>query len=243
MYFRPRSKFAYASSFCGINACFIFILALIIHYINIIDNNLYYVFILAVLILAGASLLFAILTIMDLWRYGYKGGLQALRAVIYSILVLAPISFGYYEFFVKPEINDVSTDIDTPPKFLVQCKYSDKAPRLMPSTAMPARYDTSIEEMIKAVKNLAIAENWTIATELNDIKNNKNYYIEIIRKTLMGGFASNLVARIHQEDQHNIFVDARAHSCNLKSDAGLSNSFIEKFMEHLDKIMIIGNIN
>lgn len=243
MYFRRESKFAYASSFCGINACFIFILSLIIHYIGIIDNNLYLVFIFASLILATLSLILAILTIIDLWRYGYKGGLKAFRAIIYSILVLGPILLGYYELFVKSAINDVSTDVNTPPSFLIQCKYSDDAPKLMPSTAMAVRYDASIEDVIAAVKNLANTENWMIAKELNDIKNNKNYYIEIIHKTLIGGFATNLVIRLHQEDQHSIFVDARARTCNLKSDAGLSESFIKNFMKHLDEIMIIGNIN
>lgn len=242
MYFRKQSKFAQPSSFCGINALFLFIVALFIHYLDIINNSLYYKFLFVALFLSLLSIIFAILTIVDLWRCGYKGGLKALKAIFYALLTILPIAYGYFIFCIKPAINDVSTDINNPPAFLQNCTTALKAPPIILSKAKANRYDITLEEMLNAIRNIAQSRNWQIIQETNDIKYNKTYYIELTRKTWMGGFSSNLVVRLHKED-HSIFVDARAHSCNLRSDGGLSDNFINKFMQFLDKMLIIGDIN
>lgn len=243
MYFRKQSKFAQPSSFCGINALLLFILSLIIHYLDIIGNNLYYIFIIFSFLLAIISIILAILTIIDLWCWGYKGALKALRAFLYSIIVLIAIIYGYFAFFVNSTINDVSTDINNPPQFLTNCYNLSNTSLVTLASINANRYDFTIEEVIKRIKILAKAKDWKIIKEKNDLENYKNYYIELIHKSWIGGFSSNLVVRLHKEDSKSVFIDSRARSCNLKSDAGLSDKFINKFMQYLDNMLIIGDIN
>lgn len=239
MYFRRCSRFAYPSSFCGINACLLFVFSTIIHYFSFINNKLYFTFIAIVSILALLSLIFAILTLSDLWKYGYKGGLRALRAIIYSVAVFLPIIFGYYEFFIKTPRNDVTTDINNPPHILL----SKEATAVQPASAMPNRYNIAMPAMLDNIKMLAKQENWLVVEELNDLKHSKNYYLQLKQKTWKGGFVSDLIVRLHQEEGNSIFVDGRAYTEGLKSDAGLADKFLAQFMEHLEEIIIMGNAN
>ena len=242
MYIRRKSKFVNLASFFSINACCILFFAVVIHYFSVLNNRLFVFFCVASFLLAVVSLLFAILTLVDLWNHGYKGGVQSLRAIIYAFIVIAPVVGCVVFYRMHPLINEVTTDLSETPKFLVGCKTLENAPEVTLSSASSSRYEANISDIVTDIKTIAKLQHLKIIKEWDDLRDNDNYYIEIQRKSFPLGFISVMVVRLHQESG-SIFVDMRARSCDMGSDAGISDRFAVKFINLLDDLVLIGNID
>lgn len=235
-YIRQYSRFVHLCSYFGLLSLWLLIITDLLHYFEIISQELFFLFIKIAVICALASLLLVALALRDMWRYGDKGGLKALRAALYSSFVLAFVGLVVVKFYKSPMVNDVSTELNNPPEFIVGCKdYNPTAVIL--SREVPRRYDTSIDNTIIAITQLASANHWTV---MQQQQNNQMALLELKCKDLLTGFISHIVIRI-QKERDTVFVDARSATCSLLRDGGLSDAVISSLLQQLDGSLLIGD--
>lgn len=234
-YIRQYSRFVHLCSYFGLLSLWLLIITALLHYFEIISQGLFFLFIKIAVICALLSLLFAILTLRDMWRHGDKGGLKVLRAFIYSGFVLAFVGLVVVKFYKSPMVNDVSTELNDPPEFMIGCK--DYQPTTLTlSREVPRRYDTSIDNIITAIAQLAGANHWTI---LQQQQHSQTALIELKCKNLFTGFISHIIIRV-QKEKDTVFVDARSATCGLVRDGGLSDGVISFVLQQLDELLLIG---
>ncbi|CBI76052.1 conserved membrane protein of unknown function [Bartonella clarridgeiae 73] len=191
------------------------------------------------------SLFLAIKALYNLWTYGTRGGMKALKGIIYSLITATPLILSIGRGIALPAIYDVSTDTQKPPVFFRTLRPSDSLPLkndLIKQAAVQMlqwpemsgrRYDGSPDYIRKSIFNVLAAYGWPILAQ-QIIKNEDNeFYIETIAKTVCLGFVSDIVIRLTDEG-NTTFVDMRATSRHLLRDFGTNASFIIAFMDALD---------
>lgn len=236
-YLRLYSRFVHLCSYLGLLACWLLCFAVAAHYFELISHPLFIFFIKISVGCALASLALIVLTLRDMWRYGDRGGLKALRAFLYSGFVLVSVSLVFLKFYNSARLNDVSTDLNNPPAFLNGCAAASlNTPTL--ATELPRRYETSLNNLVAVIAQLAKTNHWVIEQR----KNANLMQIEVKCKDLMTGFPSYLTVRIEPE-KNTMFVDARCATCGLIHDGGLSNACLSSFMKQLDAELLIDDIN
>jgi len=128
------------------------------------------------------SILFAVHAIVQLWNDGAKGGQAMILGLFLSILMLAPfVTYAVYAMQF-PALNDVSTNIDTPPRYSEKTRIMRDA-RNVPDTnnivddygdeettaillaypkISPRRYPAGPERVLEAVRDIIEDRGWKI---------------------------------------------------------------------------------
>ncbi|AQX18702.1 MULTISPECIES: DUF1499 domain-containing protein [Bartonella] len=191
------------------------------------------------------SLFLAIKALYSLWTYGTRGGMKALKGIIFSLITATPLILSTGWWFALPAIYDVSTDTQKPPVFFRTLRPSNSFPfkndlskqAKVQMSQWPEmsgrRYDGSPDHIRKSVFNVLAARGWPVLAQQN-IKNEDNeFYIATIAKTICLNFVSDIVIRLTDEG-NTTFVDMRATSRHLPRDFGTNAAFIIAFMDALD---------
>ncbi|MCZ2203863.1 DUF1499 domain-containing protein [Bartonella sp. A05] len=191
------------------------------------------------------SLFFAAKALYNLWVYGARGGMKALKGIIYSLITATPLGLFIGFWFSSPAIYDVSTDTQNPPVFFRTIRPGDALPIkriLVEQTALQVsewpemsgrRYDGSPDRILKSVCNVLTAYGWPVMAQREVQGEDGGVYIETIAKTFYLGFISDIVIRLTDEGD-TTFVDMRAVSRYLPRDFGANADFIIAFMDALD---------
>jgi uncharacterized protein (DUF1499 family) len=188
--------------------------------------------------LAGIALLLGIVALIDIWRRGRSGtsGTLAGMAVALAMFVW-PLT--YLPALVNlPEINDVTTDLDAPPRFVALAKlrsgsanglefpkqlaklqaaaYPDLKPLLINRSSAEA-----FELALEAVKRLRFQ---VVAEEPPVLRPEpRPGWIEAVDRTLVVGFYDDVVIRI-DGDQKRARIDVRSASRYGRHDLGTNAS-------------------
>ena len=117
-YIRQTSAAASWSPRFGGFSLVVLIVSILLHRFSFIATKSF----LAAAAVAGfcalVSLALAIKGIYDLWQNGDRGGLKSLKGIIYSLMTFTPVSVFAFLWFAMPPFYDISTDTDTPPRFI-----------------------------------------------------------------------------------------------------------------------------
>ncbi|WP_455475692.1 DUF1499 domain-containing protein [Bartonella sp. B17] len=191
------------------------------------------------------SLFLAIKALYSLWMYGARGGMKALRGIIYSLITATPLILLLGLWFTLPAIYDVSTDTQEPPSFFRTIRPNNALPlknvlieqETLQISKWPEmsgrRYDGSPDHIRESVLNVLAAYGWPILSERKFKDKEDALYIETIAKTFYLGFISDIVIRLTNEGD-TTFVDMRSASRYVPRDFGTNAAFIIDFMNALD---------
>ncbi|WP_455482290.1 DUF1499 domain-containing protein [Bartonella sp. B35(2025)] len=191
------------------------------------------------------SLFLSVKALYTLWVYGARGGMQALRGIIYSLITATPLILFLSFWFSLPALHDISTDTQRPPAFFRTIRPKDALPlksilieqETLQMSKWPEmsgrRYDGSPDSIYKSVLNVLAAYDWPVVAQQKFKDKENELYIEAIAKTFYLGFISDIVIRLTDEGD-TTFVDMRSASRYLLRDFGTNATFILNFMDALD---------
>jgi hypothetical protein len=206
---------------------------------------------LAVLGLAAAlavlALLLAALSFSRVWNRGDRGGGNIAKGVIVALLVLVPFLVSGYRSYVRPELNDISTDTIDPPRFsqaalarkqgmnpiapIDRVAANIQAERYPEATGR--RYDTSADRVLNAVLALVTRRGWRIYEAPLEITSSPEVTIEAVARTLLLAFPCDVAIRVTDEGASS-YVDMRSASRFGRHDLGDNAARIVAFLEELD---------
>jgi len=184
------------------------------------------------IIFAAIGLLLAMLALVSIWRQGHKGAGRAIAGAIFSLLVLAgPLAY-VPELLLRPRINDIATDTQSPPVYralaVQRPKGANRAdypgenfaeqqhqayPRIR--TLLLERSSTESYILVReAVERLG----WEIIAETKPGGAGPGH-IEAVARTLILGFANDVAIRV-SGGQGESEIDARSASRYGQHDFG-----------------------
>ncbi len=179
---RPVSHAAYASRPIAAFSLVLSLLALLAHRFGPLATPYMVLFIIAAAVLALLSVAMAATGLVELWKYGARGGVPAFKALVYAAPPLILVIFVAVRYIMLPTIYDVSTDTADAPQWLSQ----PDAPQIwLPrdgtitakeraeqEDAYPGltgrRYEGAIDRVIEAVRKVAKASSIRITKTAGD---------------------------------------------------------------------------
>lgn len=169
-YERPVSYAASWAMRLGLFALTLLVVAAAMHRFGVLKSDIFA----TVFVLSGAvaslAFLLAVTGLIRLWMVGAKGGRSSAKGMLFSILVLVPVSIALYRTYTLPPLHDISTDIVDAPAFLQPVDHTavwlptaalGKGAYVGQATAYPAvtgrRYEGAVDRVLEAV--YLVAEN------------------------------------------------------------------------------------
>jgi len=152
---------------------------------------------------AGLAMLVSLIALVQIWRRGLAGAGLAAFGIVLPILVLAwPLTF-VPAFLKLPKINDITTDVASPPRFIALAKQrtSDANPVAYPNRfaqeqqkaypdLRPFVVDRGVEEAFELVEEVARKLKWKVASsEPPASKSAKGGVMEATDQTTFGAVA------------------------------------------------------
>lgn len=117
-YERPVSHAATWAWRFGLFALTLLAVAAVMHRFGLLKSDIFATVFILSGALAALALLLAIVGLIRLWMVGAKGGRASAKGMVYSLLVLVPVSIAAYRGYTLPQLHDVSTDTVDVPVFL-----------------------------------------------------------------------------------------------------------------------------
>ena len=195
----------------------------------------------------GLSVLLGLIAFAQIWRRGYAGAGSAAVGVLLPVALLAwPLTF-VPAFLNLPPINDVTTDVANPPRFVALAK-----PRAdtTSSAAYPGQrfaaeqlkaypdlrtfvIDRSAQEAFELVEDAVRKLKWRIAvSDPPAVRPLKGGTIEATDNTLVVGFTDDIVIRV-EGSVNRSRIDVRSASRHGQHDLGQNATRVRRFLAEL----------
>ncbi|WP_332065924.1 DUF1499 domain-containing protein [Bartonella sp. CB189] len=241
-YVRLVSRAAIWSPRFGVLAFFLLLFSVLLQRFSIIYVTDFIVLITISSFFVIISLFLSVKALYSLWTYGAKGGMQAFKGIVYSLITTTPLVLFWGLWFTFPSIYDVSTDTQKPPAFFHHIRPGGALPIktiLIEQTTLQTskwpemsgrRYDGSPDNIRKSILNVLDNYGWPVVAQ-REFKN--DLYIATKAKTPYLGFISDIMIRLTNEE-NTTFVDMRSSSRYMPKDFGANATFIIDFMNALD---------
>ena len=198
----------------------------------------------AALALAALAALLAVSAASIIWREGYRGAGQAALALLLALALAAYPLYLAGIAFALPQINDVSTDLKSPPPFLFSAKAREaraggeplpasEAAIKAQRAAYPDIATITVEADSTAAYQLALAAaaslGWKVVdSEPPNLAGDGAALIEATARTLFFGFVSDIAIRIRPGATRTA-IDIRSVSRVGRHDFGANARRIRKF--------------
>ena len=199
-------------------------------------------------VLASIGLLLGAVALIDIWRRGRSGLAGTLIGMIVALAILTwPLAY-LPAFTNLPQINDVSTDLEAPPRFvaLAGLRHGDdngpeypkeRFARLQAAAypdLKPLLVNRSSEEAfqlaLEAVKRLRFQLVAEQSPELRPVA--RPGWIEAVDRTLVFGFYDDVVIRV-DGDQRRARIDVRSASRYGRHDLGSNAERTRRILREL----------
>jgi uncharacterized protein (DUF1499 family) len=196
---------------------------------------------------AGLAMLVALVALVQIWRRGLAGAGRAAFGILLPMLLLAwPLT--YVPAFLKlPKINDVTTDVAAPPRFVALAK-------LRSGEANPAAYpggrvaqeqqkaypdlrtfvvDRGVEEAFELVEEVARKLKWKVAAAEPPVgKSAKGGLLEATDQTMVVGFTDDIIVRVEGNATRSR-IDVRSASRYGQADLGQNATRVRRFLAEM----------
>lgn len=197
----------------------------------------------AALILACLAGLLAAAAFVVIWRTGRRGAGLAWAGLIMALLMLAYPAYLTWKAISLPIINDVSTDLDTPPTFMLSAKArlargnrtppessaaSREAQRLAYPAVQPIMVDMETNDAYRLALDVAKQSHWRIVDAVAPSVRENVGHIDAIAGSLVMGFPSDIAIRI-KPSATQTRIDIRSVSRVGRHDFGDNARRIKKF--------------
>lgn len=197
--------------------------------------------------LAMAALLFAALAFRTVWNNGDRGGGDLTLGVLVALVVLTPFLISAYRGAVNPELHDISTDLDDPPKLAVAARM--RGPDMNPLSAVTPeqrrlqtanfpdvsgrRYDLPFDRTFDTVMALMTRRGWTPIGPWLQAGGQSEITIDTVAHTMILAFPVDVAIRLINEG-NSTYVDMRSASRYGRHDLGDNAARIVDFLTELD---------
>jgi uncharacterized protein (DUF1499 family) len=185
------------------------LLGLVLHRLGAISTPAAVYILAAGLFLAVAALLLAAAAAAGIWRHGIHGGGYAITGAAVALLLLAGPLVYVPDLLTQPGINDVATDTEAPPAFMVlaSARPADANPAAYPGDPVAARQRAAYPEIrtmtverapeatFELVREAADRLGWEIVAETRPEGEGEGR-IEAVAETPLMGFRDDVAIRI-----------------------------------------------
>lgn len=203
--------------------------------------------------LAGLALLCGVYSTVRIWRRGTGGGLATLAGMLVAVgLVGWPLAF-VPAFRSLPRINDVSTDTQTPPRFVALAKvrpvganniaYPGAAFAALQAKAYPDirtfQIDRSAEdayELTLAALNSKTMKFKPVSEQPPKGKYGQPGWIEVVDRTFVLGLTDDVVIRIDGDDKTSR-IDVRSSSRYGSHDLGRNAQRVRRVLKEIQALV------
>jgi uncharacterized protein (DUF1499 family) len=197
----------------------------------------------AALILACLTGLLSATAFVVIWRTGRRGAGLAWLGLAMALLMLAYPAYLTWRAISLPIINDVSTDLETPPSFLMSAKGREARgnrtpPESSPETreaqrraypaVQPIMVDLETNDAYRLALEVAKASHWRIVDAIAPSVRESVGHVDAIAGSLIMGFPSDIAIRV-KPSATQTRIDIRSVSRVGRHDFGVNARRIEKF--------------
>ena len=196
---------------------------------------------------AGLAMLAGLIALVQIWRRGFGGAGKAAFGVLLPLLLMAwPLTF-LPALINLPPINDVTTDVASPPQFVALAKartgdansaaYPGERFALEQQKAYPDLrtfyVDRGVEEAYGLVEEAVRKLRWRVAaSEPPAGKQAKSGTLEATDLTTVLGFPDDVIVRVEGNDT-SARVDVRSASRYGLADMGQNATRVRRFLAEL----------
>ena len=196
---------------------------------------------------AGLAILVGLIALIQIWRRGYGGAGSAAVGILFPVVALAwPLTF-VPAFLNLPRINDVTTDLTSPPRFVALAKQRAGAAN---PTAYPAQrfapeqqkaypdlrtfvIDRPVQEAFELVEEAVRKLKWRVAVSEPPVaRPAKGGTLEATDNTLVVGFTDDIVIRV-EGSVNRSRIDVRSASRYGQHDLGQNATRVRRFFAEL----------
>jgi uncharacterized protein (DUF1499 family) len=199
--------------------------------------------------LAGSALamLVGIVAAARIWRQGHGGALTAAAGILVPLLIWAwPVTY-LPAAFTLPPINDVSTDVADPPRFVALAgqRSADANPPAYPGERYAKEQqkaypdlrtftvDRSAEETFELVEEVVRKLKWKVAAaDPPSDRDESAGTLEATDRTLLMGFTDDIVVRV-EGGRRRSRIDVRSASRYGRSDLGQNATRVRRFLKEV----------
>lgn len=198
----------------------------------------------AALLFAGLAILFAFASFVVIWRDGLAGLGYSLLGLFLSLAILAYPGYLGYRAAKLPQISDITTDTNNPPRFDVLARLRPRGSSDYPgrdtAEKQRAAYPdiTSLQLTVppKMAYDLVLAlttkRKWLIVDSRAPVPN-RSAAIEAVARTPIMGFREDVAIRISPQGDGSR-IDIRSASRYALHDFGGNASRIRAMLEEID---------
>ena len=196
---------------------------------------------------AALALLIGLIALVQIWHNGYAGaGGAAIGILLPLLMAIWPLAY-LQAYRNMPALNDVTTDLASPPRFTVLAKQrveSNNGPvyptarfaELQQKSYPDLRtfvIDRPVEETFELVEETAARLKWKVVLADAPVgKTAKGGLLEAIDQTLVMGFTDDIVVRV-EGNLNRSRVDVRSASRYGAVDLGQNATRLRRFLAEL----------
>ncbi|MDH3579793.1 MAG: DUF1499 domain-containing protein [Hyphomicrobiales bacterium] len=210
------------------------------HFGTLSTTSALYILALA-LVLAGIALLLSVSSLISIWQRGLEGAGYASAGAVFALAIIAGPLLFVPSLLALPKINDIATSPEAPPAFGVLAglrprdanppeypgdQYAALQERAYPNIR-PMTLERSVAETHVLVRDAVERLGWRIVSETKPTASNPGR-VEAVAKTLIMGFADDVVIRISAIAGESL-VDVRSASRYGYHDFGTNARRINRF--------------
>ncbi len=240
-FFRKKSKLAYVGRWVGVFCASLLLLTIVLHRFFELSTPATVNLIAVAFIGGGLAFILSVFSLFRIWSTGYEGGAQAAMGILIGAVMFSVPLWYLPKLMALPQINDVTTDLKTPPRF---SKVTQLRPAGSNSTIYPGRhfadkqqrayediepftlkrsYDVAFEIVREAAQRLG----WEVVSLRPPKRPGRPGYLEAVDKTLVFGFKDDVAVRV-VGDNRSSRIDVRSASRYGRHDLGRNAERIRK---------------
>jgi len=194
--------------------------------------------------MAGVGILLALAALAVIWRDGVPGVGPALLAIFFGAAVLAYPAYLGTRYLRTPPINDVSTDLQDPPRFEQAARFRPRGtadhPGGLTAELQRAAYPdletlqvaATPQIAFEAARSVLAKRRWTIILDRPPAAN-RDGQLEAVARTLILGFREDVAVRI-RSGADGVNIDVRSASRYGGHDLGSNAARVRSLLEDID---------
>jgi uncharacterized protein (DUF1499 family) len=239
-YFQHESRKAIWSQRLGLVFLLLFLITFGLHRFSQINTPVAMHLFSVAVVGAVAAVLLGAAALTGIWREGHKGAGRALTGVFFGALLLALPLWSLPDLMSLPRINDVTTDVKSPPRFekIALVRQGEANPPIYRREAAdlqqqaypdlePLVVTRSASETFSAVRDAVSSLSWRIVSE-EPPQAGRPGAIEAVDRSMIFGFTDDVVVRVSGDDR-KARIDARSASRYGEHDLGRNAERVRGF--------------
>lgn len=143
------------------------------------------------LFIAALAFVTGLIAFIRLWMTGDRGWGRATTGIVLGLVCLSPLFYGAVQYVRYPAVNDVTTDWENPPQFLlgggasVDAKLKDEVIAAFPN-AVNRNYQLSADIVFTLAEKLVAENGWGIRIQRPPVQRGEAGQINATAMTLTG---------------------------------------------------------